>query len=108
MEGFPETLPFLQNGQPTQARLEGLEDQELELDPIVVDGDTPLAIVVTQEQWVRLRPWTPYRRSNIAPVQRLIGLGRPGLVVWVCNRVSDVLRLRFPFEIRPDPPGRSS
>ena len=54
MEGFPETLPFLQNGQPTKARLEGLEDQEFELEPVVVDGHPPLTIVVTQEERVRL------------------------------------------------------
>ncbi len=80
VEGFPETLPFLQNGQPTKARLEGLEDQEFELEPVVVDGHPPLTIVVTQEEGVRLRPGAPGQRRNYPRAARLIGSPRPGLV----------------------------
>ena len=45
-EGLPVRLPALQDRDPAQARLRGLEHEELEVPALVVHGHAPLLVVV--------------------------------------------------------------
>ena len=56
-EGGAEGFPLVQNGLPGQARLKGLQNQQLEEFPVVVLGHAPLLVVVGDVQRVaRIAP----------------------------------------------------
>src|SRR2546429_3669799 len=52
-------LALLENRRPAQPRLRGLESEELEEPPVVVDRHTPLFVVIADHRPVAARPCAP-------------------------------------------------
>ena len=49
VEGFAVVVAFFEDGEPAEAGLGSLEIEHLEEEPIVVDGDAPLGVVIGEE-----------------------------------------------------------
>ncbi len=56
MEDGSVRCPPAEDGQPAQSRLCTLQDKELEMSPVIVDGHAPLMVVVRDEARISSSP----------------------------------------------------
>src|SRR5256712_7447532 len=66
VEGPAVRLTFLEDRRPAEPRLRGLEDEELEEAPVVVDRHPPLLVVVAEHRRVAVRPRAPSPHADLA------------------------------------------
>ena len=63
-KSFAVGIAALEDGEPTQASLGSLKDEELEKKPIIMDWDTPLGIVICGEEGIAETPGTAGERRH--------------------------------------------